>query len=109
MMKKQSLAARIRTDLRGRTGVILLSALLLLAGNFCMARVPTLSGRITDGIAAAARSGDWETLELAWPCVILILFYLLGNGMGILSGTTLMYVSQGMILKLRKKAAEKKA
>ena len=106
-MKKASLARRIRSDLRGRSGAVFLSALLLLAGNFCMARIPVLSGRITDGIAGAARSGDWDALQLTGPCIMLLLFYLFGNGVGILSNTTLMYVSQGMILKLRKRAEEK--
>ena len=106
-MKKASLARRIRSDLRGRSGAVFLSALLLLAGNFCMARIPVLSGWITDGIAGAARSGDWDALQLTGPCIMLLLFYLFGNGVGILSNTTLMYVSQGMILKLRKRAEEK--
>ena len=47
---------RIWADLKGRSGAILLAAFLLLAGNYCMARVPALSGGITDSIISAARS-----------------------------------------------------
>lgn len=106
-MKIKSLLNRMRADLKRRGGVILLSAVLLLAGNFCMARVPSISGRITDGIVGAAQSGDWDTLKLAGPCVLLLLFYLLGNGASILSNMTLMHISQGMILKLRERAERK--
>ena len=106
-MKKKSLVKRIRSDLKGRMTLIIFAAILLLAGNFCMAMVPTYSGRITDGIVSAARSGDWDALRLAGPCVLLLLFYLLGNGSCILSNLTLMHISQAMILTLRERAERK--
>ena len=84
-----------------------ISLIMIAAAKLCLSMAPRLSGKITDGLAASAQTGNYDFSGLVRQCLLLAFLFLIGYGVDGFVNRNMVQISQTLIKKLRNRAQEK--
>ena len=105
---KRGVIARIAADVTGRDRAVFACLIVIIGiAKLCLSIAPRLSGRITDTLAASARTGDFDTGYIASSCVLLAFLFLIGYGVDGVVNRCMVRISQKLARKLRDQAQRK--
>lgn len=106
--KKSSALSRILKDIgKGGRRLLFFSIAIIAIAKVCLAVAPGIAGRITDGLAASAESGNFDTALLIKECIFLAVMFLIGYGVDGFVNRNMVKISQSLIRSLRNRAQQK--
>ena len=106
--KKNGALSRILKDIgKGGRRLLFFSIAIIAIAKVCLAVAPGIAGRITDGLAASAESGNFDTALLIKECIFLAVMFLIGYGVDGFVNRNMVKISQSLIRSLRNRAQQK--
>ena len=101
------LTKKILRDIGNKKLLIVSSIVIIAAAKICLSIAPKISGGITDFLAQAVVTGDFQIPWIIVQCLLLAVLYLFGNGADGIVNRNMVKISQTLSRKLRNDAQRK--
>ena len=100
-------ASKMLRDIGSNRRIVVFSIIIIAIAKICLSIAPSVSGNITDFLAEAVTTGDFKIDWIIMQCLILVVLYLVGNGVDGIVNRNMVKISQTLSRKLRNESQRK--